>query len=97
MLHTVNKSPFETSTMETCFRFLESGDPVLFLEDGVYAVHSDNKFSSVIESLLKKNPVFALRPDLDARGISVITEGVERVDYEGFVDLVEKHQVNSWF
>jgi len=97
MLHTVNKSPFESSAMETCFRFLESGDPVLFIEDGVYAVQSGNKFSPVMKSLLEKNPVFALCPDLDARGISVITEGVERVDYEGFVGLVEEHQVNSWF
>lgn len=97
MLHTINKSPFETRTMETCIRFLQPGDPVLFIEDGVYAVQKGNRFSADIESLMTGNPVYALRPDLDARGISSITTGVETVDYEGFVDLVEAHQVNSWF
>ncbi len=97
MLHTINKSPFENNTFETCIRFLLPGDPVLFIEDGVYAVQSGNKFSSTIERVLKTNPVFALRPDLDARGIGALAEGVETVDYEGFVGLVEEHQVNSWF
>jgi tRNA 2-thiouridine synthesizing protein B len=97
MLHTINKSPFETSTFETCIRFVQPGDPVLFIEDGVYAVQAGNRFSGMIETLLKNNPVFALQPDLAARGIISITEGVGEVDYEGFVDLVEEHQVNSWF
>ena len=97
MLHTVNKSPFETTTMETCVRFLQPGDPILFLEDGVYAVQAGNKFSSMIESLQKTNPVYVLQPDLTARGISVITNTVTAVDYEGFVGLVEDHKVNSWF
>lgn len=97
MLHTINKSPFETTTFETCVRFLLPGDPVLFIEDGVYAVQSGNKFSPVIAGILKNNPLFALRPDLDARGVTAIAEGVESVDYEGFVALVEEHQVNSWF
>ena len=97
MLHTINKSPFENITFETCIRFLLPGDPVLFIEDGVYAVQAGNKFSPAIESIQKNNPVFALRPDLDARGITVIADGIECVDYEGFVGLVEKHQVNSWF
>ena len=97
MLHTINKSPFETTTFETCIRFLVPGDPVLFIEDGVYAVQSGNKFSPTIERVLKTNPVFALGPDLDARGLGDIADGVESVDYEGFVGLVEEHQVNSWF
>lgn len=72
------------------------GDPILLIEDGVYAVQGGNRFASMIETILKKNPVFALQPDLSARGISVITNGVTTVDYEGFVELVEQHHVNSW-
>ena len=97
MLHTINKSPFETRTMETCLRFVQPGDPVLFIEDGVYAVQAGNRFSADIVALMNSNPVYALKPDLDARGISAITAGVDTVDYGGFVDLVEAHQVNSWF
>ncbi|ABL64204.1 sulfurtransferase complex subunit TusB [Chlorobium phaeobacteroides] len=96
MLHTINKSPFASDTFDTCGRFLLPGDPVLFIEDGVYAVQAGNRFSSMIETIQKTNPVFALRPDLDARGIAAVDEGVTLVDYEGFVELVENHQVNSW-
>lgn len=97
MLHTVNKSPFETSTLETCIRFMQPGDPLLFIEDGVYAVQAGNKFAGLIENIRKSNPVFVLQPDLTARGISAVTNGVQAIDYEGFVGLVEEHQVNSWF
>lgn len=96
MLHTINKSPFESNTLETCIRFLQPGDPLLFIEDGVYAVQAGNRFSDLVNSTLQNNPVYALQPDLEARGISSTTEGVKSVDYEGFVELVEEHQVNSW-
>ncbi len=97
MLHTINKSPFETNTFDTCIRFLVQGDPILLIEDGVYAVQAGNKFSSTIETILKTNPVYALQPDLSARGITLTTDGVQCIDYDGFVALVEEHQVNSWF
>ena len=96
MLHTINKSPFENNTLETCIRFLQPGDPVLFIEDGVYAVQAENRFADLLENTMKNNPVYALQPDLSARGITNVTEGVKNVDYEGFVELVEEHQVNSW-
>ncbi len=96
MLHTINKSPFETCTMETCFRFLAPGDPVLFIEDGVYAVQAGNRFSPMMEAIQKNNPLFELQPDLSARGIADVATGVGLIDYEGFVGLVEEHQVNNW-
>jgi len=96
MLHTINKSPFSGDTFDTYIRFFQPGDPVLFIEDGVYAVQNGNKFSEVLAGVLQSNPVYALKPDLDARGISELAVGVATVDYEGFVDLVEEHQVNSW-
>lgn len=96
MLHTINKSPFENCTFDTCIRFLQPGDAILLIEDGVYAVQAGNRFSAIITNLLENNPVFALQPDLEARGITIVTQGVQCVDYEGFVGLVEEHQVNSW-
>ena len=96
MLHTINKSPFESSTLEICIRFLQPGDPVLFIEDGVYAVQAGNRFAGLLENTMKDNPVYALQPDLAARGITAVTGGVKNIDYEGFVELVEEHQVNSW-
>ncbi|MBT3214636.1 MAG: sulfurtransferase complex subunit TusB [Deltaproteobacteria bacterium] len=96
MLHTINKSPFGNSSFETSARFLQPGDPVLFIEDGVYAVQANNKFSAALNEILKNNPVYALAPDLNARGIAEITAGVKSIEYEGFVELVEEHQVSSW-
>ncbi len=96
MLHTINKSPFGSNSFKTSVRFIQSGDPILFLEDGVYCVQANNKYSKSIKDILKKNPVYALGPDLNARGISDITNGVFSISYEGFVELVEKHNVNSW-
>ncbi|VAW78495.1 hypothetical protein MNBD_GAMMA15-577 [hydrothermal vent metagenome] len=35
MLHTVNKSPFSHSSLESCLRFVGEGDVILLLVDGV--------------------------------------------------------------
>ncbi|NTV99289.1 MAG: sulfurtransferase complex subunit TusB [Chlorobiaceae bacterium] len=96
MLHTINKSPFESNILETCLRFVQPGDPILFIENGVYAVQLRSRFAPLLESVRRINPVYALQPDLSARGINALLDGVKTVDYEGFVDLVEKHKVNNW-
>ncbi len=96
MLHTINKSPFGNSSFDTASRFLQAGDPILFIEDGVYAVQADNKFSTALKKIMQNNPVYALEPDLNARGISSIADGITCINYEGFVELVEEHKVNAW-
>ena len=69
MLHTINKSPFGNNSFETSTRFFQQGDPVLFIEDGVYAVQANNKFSRTLAKVQKNNPVYVLGPDLNARVI----------------------------
>jgi len=96
MLHTINQSPFRSKTLETALRFVQPNDPVLFLEDGVYALAEKGSFKETIQNLLKTNPVYGLGPDIKARGIEAVVGDVQQVDYEGFVDLVEKHNVNTW-
>ena len=96
MIHTINKSPFGSNSFETSTRFFQPGDPVLFIEDGVYAVQANNKFFTTLAKVQKNNPVYVLRSDLNARGIGNIAEGVTSINYEGFVELVEDHQVSSW-
>ncbi len=96
MLHTINQSPFRSNTMTVCLRFIQPGDPVLFLEDGVYTLNDKGRFKEIVQKLLQTNPVYGLAPDLKARGISEVVENVQMTDYEGFVDLVEKHPVNTW-
>jgi len=96
MLHCINLSPFCGESFTTCLRFAQDQDPILLIQDGVYAAQTGTKFASLVESALAKNPVFALESDLLARGITTALEGVQVIDYDGFVGLAEKHQVNSW-
>lgn len=96
MLHTINKSPFDTHDLENCLRFIGDNDVLLLFEDGVYAAVNGTKKSSLIESLIKTNQVYALLPDIKARGIDALIEGVETADYDKFVDLVEAHPVQAW-
>jgi len=98
MLHTVNKSPFEHSTLESCLRFAGQGSAVLLIEDGVYAAARDTAVSEQMREALKRVAIYALKPDVEARGMQGrVMDGVRLVDYEGFVDLVVEHNaVQSW-
>ena len=99
MLHTVNKSPFDHNTFETCLKFARSGSAVLLIEDGVYAAVRDTAVSKQVQEALKSVSIYALKPDVEARGMQDrVMDGVRLVDYGGFVDLVAEHNaVQSWF
>lgn len=98
MLHTVNKSPFEHKALETCLRFARQGSAVLLIEDGVYGAARDTVVSKQVEEALKSVSIYALRPDVEARGMQHrVMDGIRLVDYGGFVDLVAEHNaVQSW-
>jgi tRNA 2-thiouridine synthesizing protein B len=96
MLHTVNKSPFQNSALESCLRLVRQGDIILLLEDGVYAAIAGSMKSSLIENAVKQNPVYAIEADLKARGLKNLIKDVRIVGYTDFVDLVEQHPVHAW-
>jgi tRNA 2-thiouridine synthesizing protein B len=98
MLHTVNKSPFENKALESCLRYARKGSAVLLIEDGVYAAARNTAVSKAIEAAMKDVAIYALAPDLAARGMqNRVMDGVRLVDYGGFVDLVVEHSaVQSW-
>ena len=97
MLHTVNKSPFEKSTFESCLTHARSGDVVLLIEDGVYAAMKGTAMSDQIAARNGDVKLYALGPDLSARGIkeTALMDGIDVVDYGGFVDLVTQHEVTQ--
>ena len=66
----ITKSPFEHSALETCLRYARQGAAVLLIEDGVYAAARDTAVSRRVEDALKKVSIYALEPDLAARGMS---------------------------
>ena len=98
MLHIVNKSPFERNALDSCLRFGREGSAVLLIEDGVYAVTRGNIAEPKIKAALGQMKIYALRPDLEARGMQdTVVDGIELVDYGGFVDLVTGHNTEqSW-
>jgi tRNA 2-thiouridine synthesizing protein B len=98
MLHTVNKSPFENKALESCLKYARKGSAVLLIEDGVYAASRNTAVSKAIEAAMKDVAIYALAPDVAARGMqNRVMDGVRLVDYGGFVDLVVEHNaVQSW-
>lgn len=99
MLHTVNKSPFERNSLDTCLRLAKKGSAILLIEDGVIAAVKGTVQSAKIEGAVGNHTVYVLGPDLKARALSEdqVISGVKVVDYAGFVDLAEEHGThNAW-
>ena len=74
------------------------GSAVLLYEDGVYAAIKGTAAEGKVKSA-QGVKFYALGPDLKARGLSDerVTDGVEIVDYAGFVDLAAEHdKVVAW-
>jgi tRNA 2-thiouridine synthesizing protein B len=97
MLHIVNKSPLEKSTLDTVLR-LARGGSLLLIEDAVYAATRGNAAEGRVREAQSRMKVYALEPDLQARGMADrVLDGVETIGYDGFVDLVVSHaNCQSW-
>jgi len=93
LLHTVNKSPFEKNSLETCLRVAVEGSSVLLIEDGVYAAMNGTSINSMLNDAGNRLQFYVLGPDLKARGLSEedVMDCIEVVDYDGFVELVVGH------
>lgn len=96
MLYMVNKSPLMFKNLESALRIAPAGAPILLYEDGVYGAIKGTAAEAIVVDALEKRPVYALKPDLDARGLDALLDGVETIDYDGFVALVEAHHVAPW-
>jgi len=95
MLHLVNKSPYQNSNLDTATAYMQDGDTLLLIEDGIYAAIKAGKASAALAG----RKVSVLGSDLAARGIAAdkLLEGINVIDYAGFVDLVEaSDKVQSW-
>lgn len=98
MLHTVNKSPFEKNSLATCLAHAKNGSAVLLIEDGVYGALNGSAMSDLVKAAMNNVSIYALGPDLKARGIAdKVMDGIKVVDYAGFVDLACEHdKVQAW-
>lgn len=98
MLHIVNKSHMQTNALQSCLRLAQPGHALLLIEDAVYAATTAGAASADLCDALARLKVYALQPDLEARGVaSKLSDGVTAIDYAGFVDLVVEYSNNqSW-
>ena len=99
MLHTINKSPFEKNSLETCLRLAEDNSSILLIEDGVYGALKNTTIESSIINAQKTNKFFVLGPDLKARGLdkTSLISNIEIIDYKEFVKLtVENDKIQNW-
>ncbi len=96
MLHIVNKSHRQTTSLASCLRLAQDGAALLLIEDGVYAATTAGAATAGLDAALARLKVYVLEPDLKARGLAgALVAGVTPVDYAGFVDLVAEHPNNQ--
>ena len=71
----------------------------LLIEDGVYAAFDGTVVAEKVKAALGDHKIYVLGPDVEARGMSEhhVIDGLEVVDYGGFVDLVTEYdKVQAW-
>jgi tRNA 2-thiouridine synthesizing protein B len=96
MLYTLNKSPLTTHNLSSLLRIASAGAPILLLEDGVYGALAGGATEATLLTALADHPLYALSADLEARGISRVIAGIQVIGFDGFVSLVEQHNVVPW-
>ena len=96
MLFMINKTPTQYGNLASALRIAAKGQPILLYEDGVYAAMSGAQSEALLQAALADHPVYALEADLEARGLTGLVPGVQVIGYDGFVELVEQHNVAPW-
>jgi tRNA 2-thiouridine synthesizing protein B len=99
ILHTVNKSPFERNSLDSCLKFAAAGNSLLLIEDGIYAALKGSSMEAKVAAAQGSLKLYVLGPDLNARGFTDdrVIPGINVVDYAGFVDLAaESDKVQAW-
>lgn len=93
MLFTINKPVLSSNSFESALRIAPDGSPFLLYEDGVFLAMQETAFEPKVKEAMRYHPIYAIDTDLKARGIKKVIEGIEIISYDGFVGLVEDHDV----
>lgn len=99
ILHIINKSPYDRTSLDTCLRLARDDAAILLIEDGVYAVRKNAAAADKLQAAAGKHKIYALEPDLQARGLDAenTIDGISLVDYDGFVELATEYdKLQSW-
>ena len=98
VLHIINRS-FPHPAFDMARSASTAEDAFLFMEDGVTALLAGGHADASLYEWMAAGKAYALTADVKARGIEgKLVQWVERVDYDGFVELTERYPtVLSWF
>ncbi|WP_415903602.1 sulfurtransferase complex subunit TusB [Neptuniibacter sp. QD29_5] len=96
-LHLLNKSHSDAQLLNRMLSSVKDNDCILVIEDGVYIALTAN--ASLFTDLPKNSQLFALEPDVSARGITdKLNPRFTLATDEQFVELSCKmNKVVSWF
>lgn len=97
MLHIINQSPMNSTTLDSCLNTANGGD-ILLIEDAVYAATRGSAAEAKLCSAMGRFKIHVLMPDLEARGLGDrLMDGATPVDYSGFVELTVSNKTSqSW-
>ena len=89
-LHTIHKPEL----LNLCLRTAQSGDSLLFIENGVYCAQSEH-----CQSIPADLTLYALQNDVDARGlVGRIASKAELAEDADFIRLCCEHdKIINWF
>lgn len=77
----------------------KKGSAILLIEDGIFGAMAGTDHSAMVQDAMQNASFYVLGPDLAARGMSEdrVIDGIQVVDYSGFVDLTKQHDTcQSW-
>lgn len=95
ILYLVSRSPFQRGELRTTLRLVKPGDGVAFLQCGVTGVGGmpADLWAQAEAHRASGVRFYALKEDLDARGLGMNRLGAEVVDYDGMLDLFGRYDV----
>jgi tRNA 2-thiouridine synthesizing protein B len=99
-LHTINKSAFTHTTLNSCIQVCSPNDGIILLEDGVFGALTSAPYAQELSRLINAgNMVYALECDVQARGLGEkIRRDIATTDYQGFVQLsIDFKRIQSWY
>ncbi len=93
LLYQIKRSPYISRDLEHILDVAKDGSHILLYQDAVLAAGVTDENRLWLERLTKAGvTVHALEEDLRARGVTRRLDGIDFINYSGWVDLVKEFQ-----
>ena len=93
LLYQIKRSPYITRDLEHILAVAREGSHILLYQDAVLAAGVTAENRLWLERLTKAGvTVHALEEDLRARGVTRLLDGIDVINYSGWVELVAEFQ-----